>query len=83
MPESAAFRNDRAIFELLYGCGTQLRAGGDRTGDIEEPTGNPGQGREEAALCRWKAAAEALAVYREARQKLARMPLGRARGGSY
>ena len=75
MPESAAFpERDRAIFELLYGCGLRnSELVGTELGDIEEANGVilvRGKGKKQRYVPVEGAAAEALAVYREARQKL-------------
>ncbi len=75
MPESAAFpERDRAIFELLYGCGLRnSELVGTELNDIEEANGViliRGKGKKQRYVPLEGAAAEALAVYREARQKV-------------
>jgi integrase/recombinase XerC len=75
MPESAAFpERDRAIFELLYGCGLRnSELVGTELGDIEEANGViliRGKGKKQRYVPLEGAAAEALAAYREARQKV-------------
>jgi integrase/recombinase XerC len=75
MPESAAFpERDRAIFELLYGCGLRnSELVGTELGDIEEANGViliRGKGKKQRYVPLEGAAAEALATYREARQKV-------------
>ncbi|HEY2393974.1 MAG TPA: tyrosine recombinase XerC [Candidatus Angelobacter sp.] len=75
MPESAAFpERDRAIFELLYGCGLRnSELVGAELDDIEEANGViliRGKGKKQRYVPLEGAAAEALTVYREARQKL-------------
>lgn len=77
MPESAAFpERDRAIFELLYGCGLRnSELVGIEINDIEEANGVilvHGKGKKQRYVPLDGAAAEALQVYREARQKLLR-----------
>jgi integrase/recombinase XerC len=75
MPESAAFpERDRAIFELLYGCGLRnSELVGVELGDIEEANGVilvRGKGKKQRYVPLEGAAAEALAAYREARQRV-------------
>jgi integrase/recombinase XerC len=75
MPESAAFpERDRAIFELLYGCGLRnSELVGTELDDIEEANGVilvRGKGKKQRYVPLEGAAAEALIIYREARQKL-------------
>jgi integrase/recombinase XerC len=75
MPESTAFpERDRAIFELLYGCGLRnSELVGIELGDIEEANGViliRGKGKKQRYVPLEGAAAEALTAYREARQKL-------------
>ena len=75
MPESAAFpERDRAIFELLYGCGLRnSELVGTELNDIEEANGViliRGKGKKQRYVPLEGAAAEALAAYREARQKV-------------
>jgi integrase/recombinase XerC len=75
MPENAAFpERDRAIFELLYGCGLRnSELVGTELGDIEEANGVilvRGKGKKQRYVPLEGAAAEALTAYREARQKL-------------
>ena len=75
MPESAAFpERDRAIFELLYGCGLRnSELVGVELGDIEEANGVMlvrGKGKKQRYVPLEGAAAEALASYREARRKV-------------
>ena len=75
MPEIAAFpERDRAIFELLYGCGLRnSELVGTELGDIEEANGVilvRGKGKKQRYVPLEGAAAEALAAYREARQKV-------------
>lgn len=75
MPETAAFpERDRAIFELLYGCGLRnSELVGTELGDIEEANGVilvRGKGKKQRYVPLEGAAAEALADYREARQKV-------------
>ena len=75
MPETAAFpERDRAIFELLYGCGLRnSELVGVEMGDIEEANGVilvRGKGKKQRYVPLEGAAAEALAAYREARQKV-------------
>src|ERR1700760_173374 len=75
MPESVAFpERDRAIFELLYGCGLRnSELIGIELGDIDDGNGVilvRGKGKKQRYVPLEGAAAEALAAYREARQKL-------------
>jgi integrase/recombinase XerC len=75
MPESAAFpERDRAIFELLYGCGLRnSELVGTELSDIEEANGLiliRGKGKKQRYVPLEGAAAEALIVYREARQRV-------------
>jgi integrase/recombinase XerC len=75
MPDSAAFpERDRAIFELLYGCGLRnSELVGAELDDIEEANGVilvRGKGKKQRYVPLEGAAAEALTVYRKARQKL-------------
>jgi integrase/recombinase XerC len=75
MPESAAFpERDRAIFELLYGCGLRnSELVGTELGDIEEANGViliRGKGKKQRYVPLEGAAADALAAYREARQRV-------------
>ena len=75
MPEGAAFpERDRAIFELLYGCGLRnSELVGIELDDIEEANGVilvRGKGKKQRYVPLDGAAAEALAAYRVARQKL-------------
>jgi integrase/recombinase XerC len=75
MPESAAFpERDRAIFELLYGCGLRnSELVGIELGDIEEANGVilvRGKGKKQRYVPLEGAAAEALSVYREARRQV-------------
>ncbi|MFL6389271.1 MAG: tyrosine recombinase XerC [Terriglobales bacterium] len=75
MPDSAAFpERDRAIFELLYGCGLRnSELVGTELNDIEEANGViliRGKGKKQRYVPLEGAAAEALAAYREARQKV-------------
>jgi integrase/recombinase XerC len=75
MAETAAFpERDRAIFELLYGCGLRnSELVGVELGDIEEANGVilvRGKGKKQRYVPLEGAAAEALAAYREARQKV-------------
>ena len=70
MPETAAFpERDRAIFELLYGCGLRnSELVGVELGDIEEANGVilvRGKGKKQRYVPLEGAAAEALAAYRE------------------
>lgn len=73
--EAAAFpERDRAIFELLYGCGLRnSELVGVELGDIEEANGViliRGKGKKQRYVPLEGAAAEALAAYRAARQKV-------------
>ncbi len=75
LPEQAAFpERDRAIFELLYGCGLRnSELVGIELGDIEDANGVilvRGKGKKQRYVPFDGAAAEALKTYREARQKL-------------
>jgi integrase/recombinase XerC len=75
MPEIAAFpERDRAIFELLYGCGLRnSELVGTELGDIEEANGViliRGKGKKQRYVPLEGAAAEALTAYREARQRV-------------
>ncbi|HZD96004.1 MAG TPA: tyrosine recombinase XerC [Candidatus Sulfotelmatobacter sp.] len=75
MPENATFpERDRAIFELLYGCGLRnSELVGIELNDIEEANGVilvRGKGKKQRYVPLEGAAAEALQAYREARQKL-------------
>ena len=75
MPESATFpERDRAIFELLYGCGLRnSELVGTELDDIEEANGViliRGKGKKQRYVPLEGAAADALAIYREARQKV-------------
>jgi integrase/recombinase XerC len=75
MPESAAFpERDRAIFELLYGCGLRnSELVGTELSDIEEANGLiliRGKGKKQRYVPLEGAAAEALIVYRDARQRV-------------
>jgi integrase/recombinase XerC len=75
MPESATFaERDRAIFELLYGCGLRnSELVGIDLDDIEEANGVilvRGKGKKQRYVPLDGAAAEALQGYRPARQKL-------------
>lgn len=79
MPETAAFpERDRAIFELLYGCGLRnSELVGIELGDVEDQNGVilvRGKGKKQRYVPLEGAAAEALGAYREVRrQMLARM----------
>jgi integrase/recombinase XerC len=73
MPENAAFpERDRAIFELLYGCGLRnSELVGIELGDIEEANGVVlvrGKGKKQRYVPLEGAAEEALKTYRSARQ---------------
>ncbi len=75
MPENAAFpERDRAIFELLYGCG--LRSSelvGIELGDIEEANGVilvRGKGKKQRYVPLEGAAETAVKTYRQARQEI-------------
>ncbi|MCU1333722.1 MAG: tyrosine recombinase XerC subunit [Candidatus Angelobacter sp.] len=75
MPESAAFpERDRAIFELLYGCGLRnSELVGTELSDIEEANGLiliRGKGKKQRYVPLEGAAADALTAYREARQRV-------------
>ncbi|HKV95550.1 MAG TPA: tyrosine recombinase XerC [Candidatus Angelobacter sp.] len=75
MPETAAFpERDRAIFELLYGCGLRnSELVGIELGDIEEANGVilvRGKGKKQRYVPLEGAVAEALQAYRGARQKI-------------
>ncbi len=75
MPEKASFpERDRAIFELLYGCGLRnSELVGIEIGDIEEANGVilvRGKGKKQRYVPLDGAAAEALKIYREERQRL-------------
>jgi integrase/recombinase XerC len=75
MPESAAFpERDRAIFELLYGCGLRnSELVGIELGDIEEANALilvRGKGKKQRYVPLEGAAEEALQAYRKARQQL-------------
>ena len=73
MPEEASFpERDRAIFELLYGCGLRnSELVGIELDDIEEANGVilvRGKGKKQRYVPLDGAAAEALNIYREVRQ---------------
>ncbi len=75
MPDTAAFpERDRAIFELLYGCGLRnSELVGIELADIEEGNGLilvRGKGKKQRYVPLEGAAAEALNRYREARQSI-------------
>ena len=75
MPETAAFpERDRAIFELLYGCGLRnSELVGIELDDIEEANGVilvRGKGKKQRYVPLDGAVAEALQAYRSARQKV-------------
>jgi integrase/recombinase XerC len=75
MPENAAFpERDRAIFELLYGCGLRnSELVGIELGDIQEANGVilvRGKGKKQRYVPLEGAAAEAVSDYRAARQKV-------------
>jgi len=75
LPENAAFpERDRAIFELLYGCGLRnSELVGIELGDIEEANGVilvRGKGKKQRYVPLDGAAAQALNIYRQARQML-------------
>jgi integrase/recombinase XerC len=75
LPEIAAFpERDRAIFELLYGCGLRnSELVGIELNDIEESNGVilvRGKGKKQRYVPLEGAANEALQAYRPARQKL-------------
>jgi integrase/recombinase XerC len=73
MPEGAAFpERDRAIFELLYGCGLRnSELVGIELGDIDEANGViliRGKGKKQRFVPLEGAVAEGLSLYRAARQ---------------
>lgn len=75
MPENASFpERDRAIFELLYGCGLRnSELVGIELGDIEEANGVilvRGKGKKQRYVPLEGAAEEALKAYRPERQKI-------------
>ena len=75
MPESASFpERDRALFELLYGCGLRnSELVGIELSDIDEENGVilvRGKGKKQRYVPLEGAAGEALQRYREARQPL-------------
>jgi integrase/recombinase XerC len=75
MPESAGFpERDRAIFELLYGCGLRnSELVGIELGDIDEANGIilvRGKGKKQRYVPLEGAAAGALQAYRPERQKI-------------
>lgn len=75
LPDNAAFpERDRAIFELLYGCGLRnSELIGIEFGDIDEGNGLilvRGKGKKQRYIPLEGAAAEALNSYRQARQSL-------------
>src|ERR1051326_6594590 len=75
MPESASFpERDRAIFELLYGCGLRnSELVGIELGDLDEANGVilvRGKGKKQRYMPLEGAAAEALQAYRQRRQQL-------------
>jgi integrase/recombinase XerC len=75
MPENASFpERDRAIFELLYGCGLRnSELVGIELGDIDEANGIilvRGKGKKQRYVPLDGAAAEALQAYRPERQKM-------------
>jgi integrase/recombinase XerC len=75
LPQAAAFpERDRAIFELLYGCGLRnSELVGIELNDIEETNGVilvRGKGKKQRYVPLEGAADEALQVYRPARQKV-------------
>jgi integrase/recombinase XerC len=77
MPDSAAFpERDRAIFELLYGCGLRnSELVGIELGDIEDANEVilvRGKGKKQRYVPLEGAAAEALAAYRPVRQQILR-----------
>ena len=85
MAETAAFpERDRAIFELLYGCGLRnSELVGVELGDIEEANGViliRGKGKKQRYVPLEGAAAEALAAYREARRKVLNETRKKTRG---
>src|ERR1051326_2757696 len=75
MPETASFpERDRAIFELLYGCGLRnSELVGIELGDLDEANGVilvRGKGKKQRYVPLEGAAAEALQAYRQRRQQL-------------
>jgi integrase/recombinase XerC len=75
MPESASFpERDRAIFELLYGCGLRnSELVGIELGDVDDANGVilvRGKGKKQRYVPLEGAAEEALKAYRAERQKL-------------
>ena len=75
MPETAAFpERDRAIFELLYGCGLRnSELVGIELADIEDANGVilvRGKGKKQRYVPLEGVAADALAAYRQVRQQL-------------
>lgn len=75
MPENASFpERDRAIFELLYGCGLRnSELVGIELGDIEEANSVilvRGKGKKQRYVPLEGAAEEALKIYRPERQKI-------------
>jgi len=75
MPESASFpERDRAIFELLYGCGLRnSELVGIELGDLDDANGVilvRGKGKKQRYVPLEGAAAEALQAYRQRRQQL-------------
>src|SRR5262249_54203992 len=75
MPEAAAFpERDRAIFELLYGCGLRnSELVGIELGDIEDANGVilvRGKGKKQRYVPLEGAAAEALDAYRQVRKQI-------------
>jgi integrase/recombinase XerC len=75
MPEVAAFpERDRAIFELLYGCGLRnSELVGIELGDIEDANGVilvRGKGKKQRYVPVEGAAAEALVAYRQVRKQI-------------
>jgi integrase/recombinase XerC len=77
MPDNAAFpERDRAIFELLYGCGLRnSELVGIELSDIEEANGVilvRGKGKKQRYVPLEGAAAEALEAYREVRRRVLR-----------
>jgi integrase/recombinase XerC len=75
MPENAAFpERDRAMLELLYGCGLRnSELVGIELGDVEDANGVilvRGKGKKQRYVPLEGAAAEALRAYRAARQQL-------------
>lgn len=74
MPATAAFpKRDRAIFELLYGCGLRnSELVGIEMGDIEDANGVilvRGKGKKQRYVPLEGAAADALATYRQTRRQ--------------